>query len=234
MNLMKILPIVLFFLLSQLLGFSQLEIIRGGIFFQNRITQGNEVPMVELKTKISSIQYDLKYAKKENFTGARLYPKSTQHSYLRLPVAQALHLVAMDLAKQGMGIIIWDAYRPYRVTQKFWRLIHDERYVAHPSKGSGHNRGIAVDLTLYDLQTGTQLEMPTDFDDFSDKAHHNFTALSALQIKNRSLLQNTMEKFGFLSFETEWWHYSWPDPKKFSILDLSFDELSKLDDASGK
>ena len=103
----------------------------------------------------------------------------------------------------------------------------DERYVAHPAKGSGHNRGIAVDLTIIKLSTGKELEMGTGFDNFSDTAHHTFTALSAEILQNRNLLRNLMEKYGFKIYPEEWWHYSLPDAAKYEILDLEFKKLKK-------
>lgn len=224
--------LVLIALAIQTCGFGQLEVVDKSSLFKHQLSAGKEEAMVELKRMIPSIRYDLRYATRQNFTGKRLYPSNYQHSFLRMTAAKGLQAVAEDLSKQGLGIVVWDAYRPYRVTVKFWKLIHDERYVANPSKGSGHNRGIAIDLTLYDLKSGTLLDMPTDFDDFSEKAHHGYPNLTPLQIKNREILKSTMEKYHFLSFDTEWWHYSWPDPKKYSILDLSFDELSKLNHAS--
>ncbi|MEY3432155.1 MAG: hypothetical protein RL131_91 [Bacteroidota bacterium] len=226
--------LVLLSLAIQTYGFGQLDVVSKSSLFRRQLSAGKEEGLVELKRMIPSIRYDLRYATQQNFTGKRLYPPNSQFSFLRLTAAKGLQSVAEDLSKQGLGIVVWDAYRPYRVTVKFWKLIHDERYVANPSKGSGHNRGIAIDLTLYDLKSGILLDMPTDFDDFSEKAHHGYPNLTPLQIKNREILKYTMEKYHFISFDTEWWHYSWPDPKKYSILDLSFDELSKLDDASEK
>jgi len=127
----------------------------------------------------------------------------------------------------GYGLKIYDAYRPYSVTKKFWDLVHDERYVANPAKGSGHNRGIAADLTIIDLKTKKELKMPTGFDNFTDSAHHDFVNLPGDILKNRKLLKETMEKYGFLEFATEWWHYSLPEPEKYDVLDLSFGELKK-------
>ena len=98
--------------------------------------------------------------------------------------------------------------------------MNDERYVADPKKGSGHNRGIAVDLTIIDLKTKKELDMGTGFDNFTDSAHHDFTALAPTILANRKLLKETMEKYGFKLFETEWWHYSRPDPEKYEVLDL--------------
>lgn len=189
--------------------------------------------MVELKSIIPGVLYELRYADKKNFTGKRLYPKNTHTTYLRLKPAYALAKVAEYLQQKGLGIKIWDAYRPYRTTVRFWELIHDERFVANPSKGSGHNRGTAIDLTLVDLKTGKELEMPTPFDDFSPTAFHGAANIDAGRIRNRELLKTTMEKFGFLPLETEWWHYSWPGAAAYDILDLSFKALgSKIDRSS--
>ena len=115
------------------------------------------------------------------------------------------------MAKQGLGLKIWDAYRPYAATQLMWNLVKDERYVANPAKGSGHNRGLAVDVTLINLQTGKELDMGTPYDHFSDTAHQSFVRLATEDIlQNRKLLQATMEAAGFTALETEWWHYYWP------------------------
>lgn len=186
--------------------------------------------MVELKTLINNLQYELRYASTDNFTGKRIYPVNTHTTYLRLQPAIALAKVAEELKGKGLGIKIWDAYRPYRTTVRFWELIHDERFVANPSKGSGHNRGTAVDLSLVDLNTGKELEMPTPFDDFSPAAYHGATNIDDVRIKNRILLKTTMEKFGFVPLETEWWHYSWPGASAYDMLDLSFKALGSIKD----
>jgi zinc D-Ala-D-Ala dipeptidase len=109
----------------------------------------------------------------------------------------------------------------------------DDRYVADPKKGSGHNRGIAVDLTIVNLQTAEELPMGTGYDNFSDTAHHTFTSLPEKILQNRNLLKALMEKYGFKLFETEWWHYSLPDPKNFEILDIPFKKLGKLTSSQG-
>jgi D-alanyl-D-alanine dipeptidase len=184
--------------------------------------------MVELKSLIPCLQYDLRYANNDNFTGQRMYPKNTRTTYLRRSPADALAKVAEELKMKGLGIKIWDAYRPYRTTVRFWELIHDERFVANPAKGSGHNRGTAVDLTLVDLKTGKELEMPTGFDDFSPAAFHGATNIDASRIRNRALLRSTMEKFGFVPLETEWWHYSWPGATAYDVLDLPFKALESM------
>ena len=184
--------------------------------------------MVELKSVIPGIQYDLRYATTNNFTHHKLYKKGNK-TYLRLPVANALLNVQQELDSKGYGLKIFDAYRPYNVTKKMWELVKDERYVANPAKGSGHNRGIAVDLTIIHAKTGKELNMGTGFDNFTDSAHHDFLRFPADILQNRKLLKETMEKYGFKAFDTEWWHYSWPNDKGFEVLDLDFKQLAKKD-----
>lgn len=199
--------------------------VNGKASFYSMVDRDSLLAMIELKSLIPALQYELRYASSNNFTGQRLYPKNTHTTYLRRKPALALAKVAEDLKEKGLGIKIWDAYRPYRTTVRFWKLIHDERFVANPSKGSGHNRGTAVDLTLVDLKTGKELEMPTPFDDFSAAAFHGAKNIDEKRIMNRLLLRTTMEKYGFLPLETEWWHYSWPGSSAYDVLDLSFKAL---------
>ncbi|MFM7709831.1 MAG: M15 family metallopeptidase [Ferruginibacter sp.] len=180
--------------------------------------------MVPIFKKPGLIKLDLRYQTASNFTGKVLYAP-TACTFLRKPVYDALMLAAASFRESGFGIVIWDAYRPYNATVTMWELIQDERYVAHPAKGSGHNRGIAVDLTLYRLSDGLLLDMGTDFDEFTEKAHVSFTNLPQAVLDNREILQSTMEKAGFKVLETEWWHFYWPGGNDFTILDLSFDTL---------
>ena len=194
----------------------------------DRIATNAAMAMVDLGILIPNIKFELHYAGKENFTGKRMYPSNTKTTFLRVEPAKALAALSKELEALGLGLLIWDAYRPYRVTVRFWKLIHDERYVANPAKGSGHNRGIAVDLSLYHLSSGKALSMPTDIDDFSEKAYHGYAQLNQEQIKNRELLLSLMVKYGFKKFETEWWHYYWPDSEKYEILDIPFNKLKML------
>lgn len=182
--------------------------------------------MVELRSAIPGMLYDLRYATTNNFMHRRMYRKNTKQTFLRAPAATALSKVQHELNSKGYGLLIFDAYRPYAVTVSFWELVKDERYVANPSKGSGHNRGLAVDLTIVDLKTGKSLDMGTDFDNFTDTAHHDFTQLPQPVLNNRKLLKETMERHGFKLFETEWWHYYWPNDRSYEVLDLSFKLLS--------
>lgn len=195
--------------------------------YNKQIKKDSNKRMVELKRLIPAIKYDLRYATTNNFMKRLMYPASTNVTFLRYPAAHALYKIQEELKSKGLGLKIFDAYRPYSVTVKFWELVKDERYVANPAKGSGHNRGIAVDLTIINLVNGKELNMGTGFDNFSDTAHHNFNKLPEDILQNRRLLKSVMEKNGFKAYENEWWHFSWPDAGKFEILDIDFKKLKK-------
>lgn len=183
--------------------------------------------MLDLLEYVPGLRLDLRYAGRNNFMGRRMYPSGTRHTYLRAAAVKALIKVQQALKEQGLGLLVWDAFRPYRVTVDFWELVKDERYVADPSKGSNHNRGLAIDCTLYDLSSGRELNMGTGFDNFTDTAHHAFIQLPDSVLRNRKLLRDTMTRFGFQPFDTEWWHYSWSDGKQYEVLDLAFRDLKK-------
>ena len=182
--------------------------------------------MIELKSFVPNIVYELRYATKNNFTKKQLYKNGSQ-TFLRLQPARAVAHIQRELSAKGYGLKIFDAYRPYSVTKEMWELVHDERYVANPSKGSGHNRGLAVDLTIISLDTGKELDMGTGFDNFTDSAHHDFKQLPQAILQNRQLLKESMERYGFKPLDTEWWHYSWPHDRNYDVLDLKFEKLQK-------
>ncbi|MBM3432728.1 MAG: M15 family metallopeptidase [Bacteroidetes bacterium] len=206
---------------------AQLTVCRSIQDLQKTVQKDEDQQLVELKSVCPNLIYDLRYASKNNFVRQNMYPARTRTTYLRKQPALALKRVQEELQSSGLGIKIWDAYRPYGVTVAFWELIGDERYVANPAKGSGHNRGIAVDLTLIQTNDGTELDMGTGFDHFSDTAHHQFRALPVHILNNRALLRTIMEKHGFKAYEEEWWHYSWPDSIRYEILDIPFAKLKK-------
>ncbi len=195
--------------------------------YKDQVKKDPAKRMTELKTLIPGIVYDLRYATLNNFMHRLMYPQKTIITFMRLPAAMALEKAQKELNENGLGLKIFDAYRPYSVTVKFWELVHDERYVANPSKGSGHNRGIAVDLTIINLKTGQELNMGTGFDNFTDTAHQSFTNLPEEILQNRGLLKSTMEKYGFKALDTEWWHFYLINGTKFEILDIDFKKLQK-------
>ncbi len=207
---------------------NNLKVIASIDLYAQTSTNDSNMQMISLQKIIPDIVLDLRYATTNNFMKRIMYKEIPTYTFLRLPAAKALINVQHELHKMGYGLKIFDAYRPYFVTEKFWELVHDDRYVADPKKGSGHNRGIAVDLTIINLATKQELKMPTGFDNFTDSAHHDFINLSEEVLMNRKLLKQMMEKFGFIAFATEWWHYSLPNPEKYDVLDLSFSQLKKV------
>ena len=184
----------------------------------NCSTIKNSIQLVELQQLDSTIIIDVRYATKNNFTGEILYP--TSKIYLIDKVAFQIVKVNQYLKDHyGLRLKIFDGYRPLSVQKKMWSIIPDERYVANPKKGSRHNRGCAVDLTLID-STGNELDMGTKYDDFTEKSHIDFYDLPDHVIKNRRLLLETMTKFGFTPLQTEWWHFDYKDWERYPILDI--------------
>ena len=169
------------------------------------------------------IPLDIRYATADNFMKKSLYPVAK--AYLRAPVARALANVHRELATRGLGIKVYDAYRPYRVTEAMWEPIRNPDYVADPAKGSRHNRGAAVDLTLIDLKSGAELPMPTGYDDFSERAAHAFTDLPPETLANRAILREVMTKHGFEPLPSEWWHYDFKGWERFALMDVGLEEL---------
>jgi D-alanyl-D-alanine dipeptidase len=204
-----------------------LPVITSASQYRESVLKDSMKKMIDLQSAIPNIDLDLRYAGTNNFMKRRMYPEGTTHTFMRLPAANALVKVQEELNALGFGLKVFDAYRPYSITEKFWELVHDDRYVADPGKGSNHNRGVAVDLTLIELQTKKELKMPTGFDNFTDSAHHDFMNLSDEVLKNRKFLREIMEKHGFVAFPTEWWHYSLPEPERFEALDIPFADLEK-------
>ncbi len=203
-----------------------LWVIKSPLVLQKTINVNTNKSMIDIKKYIPTIVLDLRYATTNNFMKTKLYP-TIKTTYLRKPAAEALKKVQTELNKQDLGLKIFDAYRPYSVTEKMWEPVKDDRYAADPKKGSGHNRGVAVDLTIINLKTKKELDMGTGFDNFSDTAHGDFINLPPLVLQNRLLLKSTMENYGFKVLDTEWWHFYLPNAKDFELLDVSFKELRK-------
>jgi D-alanyl-D-alanine dipeptidase len=193
------------------------KIILSYIFFLTVVSAQVDTTIVYLGSVDSTIVMDVKYATTNNFVGKVLYP--TDKVYMRKIVAEKLS-EANNYLKQNhnLSIKIFDGYRPLSVQKLMWEILPDPRYVADPSKGSRHNRGAAVDITLID-ERGNELEMGTPYDDFTEKAHYDYEDLSDEVKANRKLLRDVMIKFGFEPLETEWWHFDFKGWEKFSILD---------------
>ncbi len=203
-----------------------LWIIKSTAILQKTIAANPDKQMINLRQQLPGVILDLRYATTNNFMKQQLYPKIAT-AYLRKPVADSLAEIEKELKLKGLGLKIFDAYRPYAVTEKMWEPVQDYRYAADPKKGSGHNRGVAVDLTIINFETKKELDMGTGFDNFSDSAHHAFANLPEAVLQNRLLLKNIMEQHGFKALDTEWWHYSLPNAKDFELLNINFKKLQK-------
>lgn len=189
----------------------------------NNIAQSQfkgDAQLVDIRAINSNIALDIRYATLNNFTRRRLY--SVARCALRIGVARKLSLVQQGLEKRGLGLKVYDCYRPLSVTRQMWRLFPNPRYVANPARGSRHNRGAAVDLTLVD-RNGSELEMPTEFDDFTIRSQINYRGGSWRSRTNRQILQTAMRQHGFIPMPSEWWHFDAAGWENFSILDLPLD-----------
>jgi len=194
---------------------------------KNSIANSPSKAMTDLKKSIPGLVVDMRYAGADNFMHQRLYPFGAR-AWLRKAAADSLAVVQKELKEKGLGLKIFDAYRPWSITDMMWEKVKDDRYAADPRKGSNHNRGVAVDLTIIDLNTRKEWQMGTGFDNFSDTAHHAFMELSADVLQHRMILKTTMEKHGFKALDTEWWHYSLVNAGDFELLDVGFEELKKM------
>jgi len=180
------------------------------------------VELISIPALDGRLRLDIRYATANNFTGRAVYAEP--RAFLQRPAAEALARAAQRLAADGYGLLIFDGYRPWRVTKRFWKITPPEKrdFVADPKKGSRHNRGCAVDLSLYDLATGTPVEMPSDYDDFSERAHPNFGGSTPQARANRDRLRAAMEAERFTVYEFEWWHFDFEEWRAYPILDLDF------------
>ena len=183
--------------------------------------------LIELIKFDPTLKLDIRYATANNFVGRPLYAEAC--AFLQKPAAEALRRVSQKLQKQGYGLLIFDGYRPWAITKLFWDVtpasLHN--FVANPQKGSKHNRGCAIDLSLYDLQSGQEIEMPGAYDEMTARSYPTYTGGTPAQRKTRDLLRAAMEAEGFSVNEYEWWHFDYKDWKQYPILNLSFAELSK-------
>lgn len=182
--------------------------------------------LLDLNQVVPGIVLDIRYATDNNFTHQKVY--ASARAFARLKVARALAMVQAELSGTGLGLKIFDAYRPYAATLLFWEIIHDTAYVASPKGGSRHNRGCAVDVSLVNLKTGIELQMPTPFDDFSPKASPGSSQIQETARHNSQLLISVMEKYGFTVYPSEWWHFDFRGWKDYELMDISFEELDAV------
>ena len=181
--------------------------------------------LVELTRLDPAIRLDIRYATSRNFLGTPLY--SQARAFLQRPAAEALVRVQHALARDGYGLLVHDAYRPWYVTRLFWDATPADKhaYVADPAKGSRHNRGCAVDLTLYDLRSGRAVEMPSLYDEMSERAYPTYAGGLEEPRRLRELLRRHMEAEGFSVFQYEWWHFDYRDWKSYALQNARFEDI---------
>lgn len=193
--------------------------------YQASIKLNPKKELIDLEQYIPGIVLDIRYATTNNFTGEKIY--NLAKAYARKPVADAVKRAQIELQKQGLGIKIFDAYRPYKATVRFYEVYKDTTYVASPYKGSRHNRGCAIDMTLINLKTGEELKMPTGYDSFQKEAWPSTPIKDPEARKNRALIIQVMEKQGFKVNGSEWWHFDFIGWRNYEVLDIDFEELTK-------
>jgi D-alanyl-D-alanine dipeptidase len=191
--------------------------------YESSIAKDSSMQMVNLKEAVPDLILDIRYATKNNFTGEIIY--TSAEAWARKPVAEALAKAQKAFKSKGVTIKVFDAYRPYAATLRFYEVYPDTNFVAAPWHGSRHNRGAALDVTLVDLKTGKALAMPTPFDDFTEKAAPDYAELPEEVLANRKLLIQTMQQYGFSVYPFEWWHFDFQGWEKFPLMNLAFEEL---------
>ena len=181
--------------------------------------------LVELTKLDPTIKLDIRYATRNNFLGKAVYKQP--RAFLQRPAAEALVRINQSLRKQGYGLVVFDGYRPWSVTKVFWDVTPEDKkiFVADPSKGSRHNRGCAVDLSLLDLKTGAEVKMPSEYDEMTERAHINYGCATPEAKRLRELLRSEMAAEGFAVYEPEWWHYDYKDWKEYPIMNIRFSEI---------
>jgi D-alanyl-D-alanine dipeptidase len=185
------------------------------------------IDLVELTSLDPTIHLDVRYATADNFLSTPVYEEA--RAFLQRPAAEALRRAHLALRAEGLGLLAHDAYRPWWVTKLFWDATPagQREFVADPAKGSRHNRGCAVDLTLYRLADGQAVEMPSLYDEMTERSHPYYPGGTPEQRRLRDRLRAAMEKEGFTVFESEWWHFDYRDWREYPILNVSFDELER-------
>ena len=186
-----------------------------------------EADLIELTKLDKSIKLDIRYATTNNFVGKAVYPEG--RAFLQRPAAEAVVKVHKELKKKGLGIVIYDGYRPWAITKLFWEVVAEDqrKFVADPAKGSKHNRGCAIDLGIYDLKTGKAIPMPSGYDEFTERASPDYKGGSDEERANRETLRHMMESVGFTVNPNEWWHFDFKDWQEYAIYDIAFDEIGK-------
>jgi D-alanyl-D-alanine dipeptidase len=186
-----------------------------------------EADLVELIKLSKSIKLDIRYATADNFVGRKVYPEA--RAFLQRPAAEAVVRVHKKLKKKGLGLVIFDGYRPWTITKLFWEVTPQDKrkFVANPEKGSKHNRGCAVDLSIFNRKTGELVPMPSGYDEFTERASPDYAGGTDEERANRDMLRRMMEEEGFTVNPNEWWHFDLKNWEDYAIYDIAFSEIGK-------
>ncbi|MBC7692615.1 MAG: M15 family metallopeptidase [Methylotenera sp.] len=181
--------------------------------------------LVELPEVDPTFRLDVRYATSDNFIGRAVYTEA--RAFLQKPAAEALLRVHRSLLPHGYGLLIFDGYRPWSVTKIFWDETPEEKriFVANPESGSIHNRGCAIDLGLHDLETGLEVEMPSAFDEMTERSYANYPGGTSESRQARDLLRSSMEAQGYEGIKFEWWHFNFKGWRDYPVLNLAFHEI---------
>jgi len=203
-----------------------LSVVRGAQVYKKIVELDPDNLLVDLRNIIPDAIFDVRYATDNNLIGRPLYP--TADVFMRKPAALALRQVHENLKQLGFGLVFHDGYRPYEITVLFYEEIKDTTYVADPRKGSRHNRGMAIDLSMYDLKTGKIVAMPSEYDETTERAHHDYMEGDKVALRNRQILKDAMLDMGFEIYPYEWWHYDFKGWEKCYTYDIWHKKIAKV------
>jgi D-alanyl-D-alanine dipeptidase len=191
--------------------------------YKQSVSKNKDNELVEIKKEIPSVVLDITYATSKNIAKKPVYTLAS--AFARKQVVASIKKIQQELSKQGLGLKIFDGYRPYAVTCLFYAALRDTTFVAPPWRGSKHNRGCALDLTVIDLKTGKELDMPSAYDEATERSYQSYDKCTPLQANNRALLRDVMTNNGFQIYPYEWWHFDFVGWEKYEIMDIDFDVL---------
>lgn len=203
-----------------------LPVVKGASIYRKIVELDRDNQLIDLKEIIPDARFDVRYATSNNLIGRPLYP--TADVFMRKPAALALREVHENLKQLGFGLVLHDGYRPYEITVLFYEEIQDTTYVADPRKGSRHNRGMAIDLSMYDLKSGNIVEMPSDYDETTERSHHDYMKGSEKALQHRQILKDAMLDVGFEVYPYEWWHYDFQGWQNCYTYDIWHKKIKKV------
>ncbi|MDG1136423.1 MAG: M15 family metallopeptidase [Bacteroidales bacterium] len=191
-----------------------------------QLSESSTYELVDIEEYVPGIKLDIKYASPNNLIGERIYPVSK--AIVRRPLAESLYKIQKSLNNYGLGLVIFDGYRPYGATVRVYELYKDTNFIASPWQGSHHNRGASVDVSLIDLEYGQEIQMPTGYENYSEASHINYQNLPKNVLDNREILISEMQNNGFKVNPKKWWNFDFIGWQEYDIMDLTFEEIEQI------